>query len=301
MSSLHYRWEWLWGRRPVTGFAIVWSLLSIAIYVVFSGPMSGGERPYWYRILTAYLLQNIPMLVSSLLCLRNGLSRRMPSGSWVWLLMGIAIASYLVGNLFFTSWELLWHLSPTGSLGDIFFIGFYVLILLAMAAAIRGKRIRLNIYHWVVIAIIIAYSMVLASLIMSPTTSSIASASEKIASYGADIPSWVASLDRILKPYGKNLTLFYVGCDIGLFCMSAIMVFGSWGGQLSKAWRVNAQAVFCIYLADTWYAYAGTQILNYQSGYFLEVGWTLGMLQFGVAAAMEFDLLLQHNRQNPML
>lgn len=297
MSSLHYRWEWLWGRRPVIGFAIVWSLLSVAIYVAFSGPMTGVERPQWYRFLTAYWLQNIPILVSSALCLRNGLSRRMPSGSWVWLMMGIALASYLVGNFFFTSWELLWHLSPTGCLGDVFYIIFYVMILLAIAAAIRGKRIRLNIYHWVVIAIISAYSMVLASLIMSPTASSVAAA--KVVSYGADIPAWVAMIDRIFKPYGNTFNVFYVGCDIGLFCMATIMMFGC-RGQLSNAWRVNAQAVFFIYLADTWYAYT-TQIRNYQAGYILEVGWILGMVQFGVAAAMEFDQLREQNRQNPVL
>jgi hypothetical protein len=298
MSNISSRWEWLWGRRPVLGYAIAWSLLSLVIYITFSGPMSGAERPQWYRFLTAYVLQDIPILVSALLCLRNGLSKRMPSGSWVWLLMGIALASYLIGNIFFTSWELLWHLNSTGSLGDPFFVIFYVVILLAMAAAIKGKRIRLNIYHWIVIAIIAAYSIVLANLIMTPAAGAVSSeVSEKIVSYGAEVPGWVAEVDRVLKPHGKNLNLFYVGCDIGLFCMSAIMVFGCWGGQLSQAWRVNAQAIFFIYVADTWYAYAGNQIADYQAGYVLEVGWVLGMVQFGIAATIEFEQTLQRRLQ----
>ncbi len=302
MLNATSRWEWIWGRRPVIGYAIAWSVLSVVVYIAFSGPMAGSERPLWYRFLTAYLLQDFPIFMSSLLCFRNGFSKRMPSGRWLWLLMGTALGSYLVGNIFFTSWELLWHLNSTGCLGDPFFVGFYVLLLLAMAGAIKGKRIRLNIYHWVVIALIAAYSIVLANVIMSPVhnSSSTPAVVEAVKTgYEAGVPAWVAFFDQLIKPYGKSLNMFYVGCDICLFCMSAIMMFGCWGGQLSKAWRFIAQAVLFIYVADTWYAYAGAQIADYQAGFMLEVGWVLGMVQFGIAAAIEFEQATQRRIPQP--
>jgi hypothetical protein len=310
--------EHLWHKKNVMFWALIWAGLSLFVYIFFSGPPHGIERPFWYRIFTAYILQNVPPLVAGLLCIRNGLSSRMPSGSKVWLLMGLALISYLFGNIFFSSWELVWHLSSVGCLGDLFFVCFYVFLLLAMIIAIASNQVRLKIYQWAIVIGIAIYSATLVMWILKPPAVSLstqepsaqisqvqssiitatATASPELTQPSEVIitaPEWVMFFDRIFKPYGQNLNTFYVWCDVGLFTLAAIMILAFWGGRMSNAWQVNAQAVVCFYIADMWFAYAGNQIADYQGGFMLEAFWILGVIQFGVAAAVEFEHMLTRN------
>ncbi len=287
----------------MTIWGFVWSALSILIYMFFSGSAQSTDRPIWYRILTAYILQNVPTLIAGLLCIRNGLSRRMPSGSKVWLLIGIALISYFIGNIFFSSWELIWHLNSTGSLGDPFFCIFYICLSLAMAIAVGSKRVRLRIYQWAIVIAISIYATTLVSWILKPPAASLATPIPTTASSNApaatsspnltatsatntapdlkppasepapSAPNWVMFFDGILKPYGQTLNGFYVWSDVALFALATVMILAFWGGRLSNAWQVNAQAIICYYIADMWFAYAGNQIKDYQGGFMLEVFW----------------------------
>jgi hypothetical protein len=320
-SSSFSRWDSILDKKNVIRFSSIWIVLSLVIFLSFGTSMEGTGRPDWYRAVTAYPIQNIPIILASILCLRNGISRRMPSGSKVWLLIGIALLCYFIGNMFFSSWELVWQLSSTGSLGDPFFVLFYVFLTAAMIVAITSKRSNLNIYQWFLVAIVGVYAASLATLIQAPVA---ATATEPTAIIQVDAndnstaptnnspaqieqaeaaappisnPGWVTAADTLLKPYGKTLNMFYVWCDVGLSCLAIIMLLGCWGGKLSQGWRVNAQAVICIYVADMWYAYAGNQIPNYQSGFFLEAFWLIGCLQFGIGAAIEFDMVMSRRRQ----
>jgi hypothetical protein len=307
--------EHLWQKKNVVFWALIWSGLSLFTYIFFSGPPQGIERSLWYRIFTAYVLQNIPFLFAGLLCIRNGLSRRMPSGSKVWLLIGIALISYLMGNVFFSSWELVWHLNSTGSLGDPFFVIFYICLSLAMIMAIWTNKVRLRIYQWSIVIGIALYSAILVMWILKPPAVSLAPSAPAVSqvqnvqpptvtapdsTQTASIPKtaapeWVMFFDRIFKPYGQNLNIFYVWSDVGLFTLAAIMILAFWGGRMSNAWQVNAQAIVCFYIADMWFAYAGNQIKDYQTGFMLEAFWILGGIQFGVAAAVEFEHMLTRN------
>jgi hypothetical protein len=321
ISQTVRRWEHLWQTKNVIYWAFAWTALSLFTYIFFSGPAQGVERPFWYRIFTAYILQNVPTLVASLLCLRNGTSRRMPSGSQVWLLTGIALISYFFGNIFFSSWELVWHLNSTGSLGDPFFCVFYICLSLAMVLAIASKRVKLKIYQWLIVAGISIYAITIALWILKPPANSapvtVAAPSVSIvqpqnsATVSADsnsapdlaepkttAPEWVMFFDGIFKPYGQNLNIFYVWCDVFLFTLAAVMILAFWGGRLSNAWQVNAQAIICYYIADMWFAYAGNQIKDYQGGFMLEVFWILGAIQFGVAAGIEFDHMLTRQKNS---
>jgi hypothetical protein len=315
LSQKIFNSEHLWQKKNIFIWALIWSGLSLFVYVFFSGPAQGIERPFWYRIFTAYILQNLPPLISGLLCIRNGLSRRMPSGSKVWLLIGIALISYLTGNIFFSSWELVWNLNSTGSLGDPFFVIFYVCLSLATIVAIATNKVRLKIYQWAIVMGITIYSAILVMWILKPPALSLAPPLAQISSaQGATTPAttapavtpppseptiaapeWVMFFDRILKPYGQNLNIFYVWCDVGLFTLASIMILAFWGGRMSSAWQVNAQAIVCFYIADMWFAYAGNQIEDYQGGFMLEAFWILGAIQFGVAAAVEFEHMLTRN------
>jgi hypothetical protein len=317
VGQIFSRREHLWSKQNVLYWAFGWAAVSLLTYILFSGPPQATDRPQWYRFFTAYVLQNGPSLVAGLLCIRNGLSRRMPSGSKVWLLMGIAILAYLVGNIFFSSWELLWHLNSTGSLGDPFFCIFYICLSLAMLISIASKRVQLKIYQWLIVGGISLYAATLVVWILKPpaaitpdsstpssqiqaaanNTDSVAPISapalkEPATEAQTQVPEWVMFFDGILKPYGQTLNIFYVWCDVVLFALAIVMILAFWGGRLSHAWQVNAQAIICFYVADMWFAYAGNQIKDYQVGFMLEVFWILGGIQFAVAAAIEFEHML---------
>jgi hypothetical protein len=314
LSQTLQRWEYLWRKQNVIYLAFGWSALALFTYIFFSGSAQSTDRPFLYRIFTAYILQDVPPLFAGLLCLRNGLSSRMPSGSQTWLLTGIALISYFIGNIFFSSWELVWHLNSTGSLGDPFFVIFYICLLLAMLLAIVSKHVRLNIFQWAIVLGISLYAATLVTWILKPPafsqtaapTSQVQMATTATASAATpapalaqpaeetkpDAPGWVMYFDGILKPYGQSLNTFYVWCDVVLFALAIVMILAFWGGRLSNAWQVTAQGIICYYIADMWFAYAGNQIENYQAGFMLEVFWLLGAIQFGVAAGIEFEHML---------
>jgi hypothetical protein len=292
--------------KSIVRWSIIFSGISLFFYLFFSGPTHGVERPLWYRIST-FILQDIALIGAGLVCFRNGLSKQMPSGSKVWLLIGVALFSFLIGNLFFGLWELLWQLDPVGSLGDPFFVFFYVCLCLGMSIAIASKQVKLKIYQWSIVAGITTYAAVMAMWIMTPpisanatppaavvatAPSSSSSASPTTATEPAatpEPPAWVKLMDDVFKPYGAKLNRFYVWCDVALFGLAVAMILAFWGGRLSNAWQVNAQAMICFYIADMWLAYATNHVSGYQSGFMLEVFWIFGIVQFGVAAALEFE------------
>jgi hypothetical protein len=308
----HSKWEHLYHKKNVVLWSLSLSGISLIFYLFCSGPAQGVDRPLWYRIGT-YIFQNLALIGAGSLCLRNGLSRRMPSGSQVWLMIGIALFSFLIGNLFFSLWELTWHLDPVGSLGDPFFVIFYVFLSLGMLLAIANKRIRLNIYQWAIVAGVTLYAAIIAGWVMTPLkaanptipVSVVAIQPDQVAQNSPsapsltevdastpDIPGWVKSADLALKPYGQILSRFYVWCDVALFGLAVAMILAFWGGRLSNAWQVNAQAIICFYIADMWLVYATNHIAGYQSGFMVEVFWVFGIVQFGVAAVLEFEHML---------
>jgi hypothetical protein len=292
--------------KSIVRWSIIFSGISLFFYLFFSGPTHGVERPIWYRIGT-FILQDIALIGAGLVCFRNGFSKQMPSGSKVWLLIGVALFSFLIGNLFFGLWELLWHLDPVGSLGDPFFVFFYICLCLGMAIAIASKQVKLKIYQWSIVAGITTYAAVMAMWIMTPPISANSTAPAAVVATAQsasspasptaapaeaptpDAPAWVKSMDDVFKPYGAKLGQFYVWCDVALFGLAVAMILAFWGGRLSNAWQVNAQAMICFYIADMWLAYATNHLSGYQSGFMLEVFWIFGIVQFGVAAALEFE------------
>jgi hypothetical protein len=324
ISQTLTRYERLWRKQNVIYGAFGWAALSLLFYMFLSGSAQNTERPFWYRIFTAYILQNVPTICAGLLCIRNGTSRQMPSGSQGWLLMGIALLAYFVGNIFFSSWELVWHLNSTGSLGDPFFVIFYICLLLAMFLSIASKRVKLKLYQWAIVAGIGIYAATIAMWILKPpATDNLVSATATTATSSqiqssttntpaatpapnltppaseptTTAPGWVMFFDGIFKPYGQKLNIFYVWCDVVLFTFAIVMILAFWGGRLSHAWQVNAQAIICYYIADMWFAYAGNQIKDYQGGFMLEVFWIFGAIQFGVAASTEFEYMLARQKE----
>jgi hypothetical protein len=324
ISQKLHRWEHLWRKQNLIYWAFAWAGLSIFTYIFFGGAAQSTDRPFLYRIFTAYVLQNVPTVCAGLLCLRNGFSQRMISGKQVWLLVGIALLAYFLGNIFFSSWELIWHLNSTGSLGDPFFVIFYICMSLAMLSAIVSKRVQLKLYQWAIVLGVSIYAGTILLWILKPaatstpvipaaipaitqtqaaTTSTFStSPAPEVAKPDQETkstaPAWVMFFDEIFKPYGQTLNSFYVWCDVVLFAMAIVMVLAFWGGRLSNAWQIYAQAITCYYVADMWFAYAGNQIKDYQGGFMLEVFWILGAIQFAVAAGDEFEYMIARQKHD---
>jgi hypothetical protein len=101
-------------------WGLIWSAISLVLYLNFSVVDPSIARPGWF-ILTTTGLEEIGLLISGCLCLRNWKSVDISSGRAVWLLFAIAIFAFFIGNLWFCLWELLWGLDPAASAGNLFF------------------------------------------------------------------------------------------------------------------------------------------------------------------------------------
>jgi hypothetical protein len=279
----------------------IWSsslaICAILTYVFCGGLSANTEHPTWYRILTSCIILNVSLLVSAILCLRNGLSQRIPSGRESWFLLGSALLSFLCGSIVFSVWELSWGLNPAGSLGDPFFVMFYVFVPISMLLTIIKKKVRLVAFQWSFLVAIASF----ASLIVFVITVLIPpiQIAEAVKS-SASIPAWVLAIDSAIKPHANSLNYFYVWSDVVLFTIATTIVMGFWGMKLNRAWIINSFAVTCYYISDIWFAYAASHIENYQSGFIFEIFWTFGALLFGIAAATEFDIMLARelNKKN---
>lgn len=154
--------------------AIAWAVISLLIFLLFSVPLPGQGRPGWYGI-TTYFLESAAFLAAGLLCFRNWRSPQIVSGRTVWLLIGLGMLSYFVGNLFLGQWELVWGLSPNVSPGDFFYLLTYILLGIGMVLAVASRKLNLSALQWLVVLGIAILGVVIAYVIYngfgSPTAS----------------------------------------------------------------------------------------------------------------------------------
>jgi hypothetical protein len=315
---------WLQGEYVIY-WGIIWAVISTVIYLNFSVVDANASRPVWF-IITTTGLEEIGLLVSGCLCWRNWQSPNIPSGRAVWLLFAIAIFAFFGGNLWFYLWEVQWGLDPAASAGNPFFVLFYLILIAAMRLAILDRDVQLAPQQWVIVGAIAAIGLTIgcwlttlpARAIVAPTASSIEIAqassnrslsteivtqttNHKLIANGTlnrlgTPPEWVLAIDRSMQPLVTTFNLFYVLCDLVLLAFATILLLGFWGGQLGLPWRMAAQAVLCFYIADTWFASAHDRVQGYESGSIMEVFWIFGIVQFGIAAALEFDNSIRARR-----
>jgi hypothetical protein len=294
---------------------LIWSAFSLILYLNFSVVEPATTRPIWF-VLTTTSLEEIALLISGWLCWRNWQSEYIAGGKAVWLLFAIAILSFFVGNLWFTLWELIWQLDPAASAGNPFFVVFYLMLIAGMRLAILDRDVQLVPQQWALVAGVVAVGLTIgcwlttisarAELSPPPLTALVSAqqpaAPHQVPTIGQSVtapvrpPEWVLAIDRSMHPLVSTFNLFYVLCDLVLLMLAAILFLGFWGGQLGLPWRMAAQAVLCFYIADTWFAYANDRVQGYESGFIIEVFWIFGIVQFGIAAALEFDNSIRARR-----
>ncbi len=313
---------WL-GGEAVTYWGTIWSVIGLVLYLNFSVVDSHHSRPVWF-IISTIGLEEIGLVISGYLCWRNWRSKSIAGSRVVWLLFAIAIAAFLIGNLWFALWEILWGLDPGSSAGNPFFVLFYLILIAGMRLAILDRDVRLARPQWLIVMGVATMGLTIgcwlttladgaiAAPTITPATTTITTTvntpnalkSPTIITPAAitttipasHIPVWVLAIDRSMRPLVRTFNLFYVLCDLVLLTFATILFLGFWGGQLGLPWRMAAQAVLCFYIADTWFAYANNQVQGYESGSIMEVFWIFGIVQFGIAAALESDNSIRARR-----
>jgi hypothetical protein len=307
------------GGEYVTYWGLIWATISLILYLNFSVVDPSTARPVWF-ILTTTGLKEIGLLISGCLCWRNWSSEDITGGRAVWLLLAIAIFAFFGGNLWFCLWEMLWGLDPAASAGNPFFVLFYLILIAGMRLAILDRDVQLARQQWVVVIGVAAMGLTMGCWLTTlsaravtapPIMGSMAivqaaargemsagisapmvpleTVSQSTATAPERPPEWVLAIDRSMHPLVHTFNLFYMLCDLVLLTFAVMLFLGFWGGKLGLPWRMTAQAVLCFYIADTWFAYANDRVQGYESGSIMEVFWIFGIVQFGIAAALEFD------------
>jgi hypothetical protein len=273
--------RWL-SSSNITFWSLIWIVAALLPYFIFGLIIPHSTRPIWFKIVT-YIFTDLPLLIAVLLCLRNWLHQRVPSGKWVWLLFGLGIFSYLVGEVILSVWELYWGLKLDGSPADLAFIGFYMLMVWGLGLVIAGHRISLSWQQRGLLLLVSAVAIAIAIQLINGASPVIAPVVNHPASN-----TWVTQFERVLKPFAPTFNLFYILVDVILIILATILSLGFWGGRLGKTWQIVAQGIVCLYIADVRFAYLA-KTTGYESGDFMEIFWIAGMLQLGIAAAVEWE------------
>lgn len=304
---------------------IVWAVLALLFFLLFSVPQSANEElPLWYRLGT-YIFELVAYLGASTICLRNWQSPQMVSGRNVWLGLGLGMLFYFIGGVLFGIWELYFKLDPDVSPADLFYIGSYIVLIWGMVLAVTSKRLNLEPIQWALLAGIAALGITIAVWIAAPTewrinlglarpsTEQVAPGKKaaKAAAKSApaikesssvpeeeeeeeksNAPSWVLQLNDQLEPYGKGVNLFYIVGDVFLLIIATALLLAFWGGRFSQSWRMIAAATFSLYIADMYFKWRDSQAgaMAYQSGNLPEVFFVFSAILFGIGAVLEFDI-----------
>lgn len=152
---------------------IVWAVLALLFFLLFSVPLPGQDRPLWYSIGTT-VFEEVAYLIAAWLCFRNWRSPQIVSGRNVWLCIGLGVSFYFLGGLLFFYWETVLGQDADVSPGDFFYILTYIFLILGIVLGVASRRLSLEIWQWGVVAVIAAISIVLAWFVSSPVSGGLA-------------------------------------------------------------------------------------------------------------------------------
>jgi len=289
----------LFSAQTIVITGLVWGVLALLFFLLFSVPLPGEELPGWYSIGT-YIFELGAYMLATIICFRNWQSPQMVSGRNVWMGIGLGLLFYFIGGVVFGCWELIWELDPDVSLADVFYVFSYIFLGWGMTLAVTSKRLNLEIWQWGVLAIVAVGGVILAIFVADPSFFGLLSTPDATALEEIDVieeasanlaPSWVLALDEKLEPFSFWLNLFYIIADVFLLIIATALLLAFWGGRFSQSWRMIAAATFSLYIADMYFKWADTQAAgDYESGGLLEVFFVFTAILFGIGAVLEYDI-----------
>jgi hypothetical protein len=321
------------GSKPILSAQVVvfaavgWAFISLLFFLLFSEFIPTQGFPKWYSVVT-YVLENVAFLAAALLCFRNWRSPQIVSGRTVWLMIGLGMLSFFIGNLILAYWELGLGKTPDVSPGDFFFLLNYLFLGIGMFMAVMTRRLNLTIAQWLTTAAIgllgigIAYyieaiapddlsmappptpsaqwAMAASPALSRATPVAIAPVPPVLLTApGAEesaAPEWAIATEAFLEPYADVVSTLYILGDILLLVMATMLLLAFWGGRFSTSWRFIAASAFSFYIADIWFNFAITSIPEYQTGALLEVFWIFSPVLVSIGAALEYDLSTRSRR-----
>ncbi|NEP84466.1 MAG: hypothetical protein F6K17_05370 [Okeania sp. SIO3C4] len=288
----------LFSAQTIVITGLIWGVLALLFFLLFSVPLPGEELPFWYSVGT-YIFELGAYLLASIVCFRNWQSPQMVSGRNVWMGIGLGLLFYFIAGVVFGCWELLWELDPDVSLADIFYIFSYLFIGWGMTLAVTSKRLNLEFWQWGVLAGVAVAGIALAIWVAEPSFFGLLSIPDTSVLEEVDIeevsanlaPPWVLSIDRQLEPFAYSINLFYIIADVFLLIIATALLLAFWGGRFSQSWRMIAAATFSLYIADMYFKWSDSRVEgDYESGGLLEVFFVFTAILFGIGAVLEYDI-----------
>lgn len=303
---------------------IVWAVLALLFFLLFSVTAEGEELPLWYSIGT-YFFELGAFLAAALVCYRNWQSPQMVSGRNVWLCIGLGVFFYFVGGVLFGVWELAWNLDPAVSIADGFYVLSYLFLAAGMILAVISKRLDLDISQWLILLGVALVGTTFGMWVASPNLFGLLGAPEPVAieqsvptttatapgvsaptvekssaptppeteseAETSSAPLWVEAIDSKLEPLAFGFNLFYIIGDVFLLILATALILAFWGGRFSQSWRMIAFAIFSLYIADMYFKWADSRGSGeYESGGLLEVFFVFTGVLFAVGAILEYDI-----------
>ncbi len=147
---------------------IIWAVLALLFFLLFSVADPGQDRPVWYSYGTS-IFEVVAYLAAAILCFRNWRSPQIVSGRKVWFGIGMGMLCYFLGGVLFTFWETFLGRNADVSPGDFFYIPTYLFLGWGMVMAFADRRLNLEVWQWGIVAGIAAISIAFATwLTISP-------------------------------------------------------------------------------------------------------------------------------------
>lgn len=318
----------LFSAQGMVIIGIIWAILALLFFLLFSVTTVGQELPLWYSIGT-YVFELVAFLGASIVCYRNWQSPQMVSGRNVWLCIGLGVFFYFVSGVLFGIWEVVWHLDPAVSIADAFYVISYLFLGAGMLLAVLSKRVDLELWQWSSLIGVALVGTIFALWVADPTffglvggskptaleqevsapsaiaqvstapkigtsnvqTPATPEASEEETEEASSAPLWVRQVDQKLEPLAFGVNLFYIIGDVFLLICATALILAFWGGRFSQSWRMIAFAIFSLYIADMYFKWADSRLEGeYESGGLLEVFFVFTGVLFAIGAILEYDI-----------
>ncbi|MCY7324234.1 MAG: hypothetical protein LH660_21145 [Phormidesmis sp. CAN_BIN36] len=141
---------------------IIWAVLAVLFFLLFSVADPGKDRPAWYSYGTS-VFELVAYLTAAILCFRNWRSPQIVSGRKVWFGIGMGMLCYFLGGILFTFWETFLGRNADVSPGDFFYVPTYLFLGWGMVMAFADRRLNLEVWQWGIVAGIAAISIAFAT------------------------------------------------------------------------------------------------------------------------------------------
>ncbi len=249
----------------LVALAAIFSFLSSQMY---AGTLSDGAyaAAYWYGTLLQVLLASVVISVA----LKIGLDQRV---GVQWLLVGLGVASYAVGDIVWTVLDLHMGLDPYPSLADVFYVLQYVFFVAALALAVRSYKDLAPIRTPIMVAALVGLVLTAAVLMFLLVPYIFPAGTAELGFWGLVVSTFY--------PLGDVLLIFSPALALSL----VIRQLGA--GRLGWPWWIVVVGAIIFALTDTAYSYADWAGSGLTAT--LEMGWVVANLVFAVAALVARD------------